>query len=219
LSLALSAQTYENSLAQTLYMDAISAAPVFAKPYPHLAVSSTLPFHRARQLDRDFPPLDRTGFFPLKELWRRGAFARLINDLESPELAEILTQKLDIELRDKPRLITIRKWSAAKDGRIHNDSPSKIATALLYLNRHWPKGDAGWLRVLRSATDFNESETEISPVYGSFFAFRRTENSWHGHKSYVGERRVVQITWLRSWDDYHRKQRRARLSWFLKGLS
>ncbi len=34
---------------------------------------------------------------------------------------------------------------------------------------------------------------EVPPVVGSFVAFRRTDNSWHGHRPYVGPRRYIMI--------------------------
>jgi hypothetical protein len=58
----------------------------------------------------------------------------------------------------------------------------------------------------------------VPPVFGSFFAFKRTENSWHGHKPFTGERRVIQTTWLRSWDDFDRKEKRGRFAFLLKRL-
>lgn len=215
--MALKTSAYEAFSPGLLHLGTIADAPVWQDPYPHVSVDSALPRSHAHELEHDFPPICRTGFFPLQEQWRQGAFARLIDDFESPEFTEIMTAKLGIELGDKPRMITIRKWSAARDGRIHNDSESKIATALLYLNPAW-RADAGRLRVLRSKTDFEQSQREISPEFGSFFAFRRTENSWHGHKPFVGERRVIQVTWLRSWEDYYRKEKRGKLSWILKSF-
>ena len=114
-------------------------------------------------------------------------------------------------------MITIRKWSALKDGRIHNDGEAKICTALLYLNPSWGGSEQGGrLRVLRGETDFENMALEVSPTYGSFFAFARTDNSWHGHKPFAGERRVIQVTWLRSWEDFHRKHKRGKLSFSLK---
>ncbi len=68
----------------------------------------------------------------------------------------------------------------------------------------------------QSAKVFEAMAEEISPVTGSLFAFRRADNSWHGHTSFVGERRVVQMTWLRSQADVDRKKSRGSLSHFFK---
>ena len=59
---------------------------------------------------------------------------------------------------------------------------------------------------------------EVSPEEGNIFAFVRGENSWHGHTPFVGERRVVQVTWLRDAAERDRKRKRGRLAWWLKGI-
>ena len=59
---------------------------------------------------------------------------------------------------------------------------------------------------------------EVSPAEGNVFAFLRSDHSWHGHTPFVGERRVVQVAWLRDASELERKRRRGRLAWWLKGL-
>jgi hypothetical protein len=167
-------------------------------------------------LRADFPEIRETGFFPEGDIGAHGTFAALLKEMKSRAVSEIVSEKLDIDLVEKPRMITIRKLSAAKDGRIHTDSESKIATLLVYLNDAWNASAEGRLRVLRDGQDFEAMVEEISPVTGSLFAFRRADNSWHGHKPFVGERRVVQMTWLRSQADIERKQQRGSLSHFFK---
>jgi len=201
-----------------LNLAALKAAPAPRAPYPHITASGLLSPTSASALAQDFPAIKKPGFFPLDLLEKKGAFATLIEDLQGPELAEILSEKLGLDLRDKPRMITVRKWSAAQDGRIHNDGEAKISTSLIYLD---PKKDnaadgSGKFRVLKSDKSFDDMAMEVNSEYGNFVAFARTENSWHGHKPFVGERRVIQITWLRSWDDYNRKHKRGHLSHFLK---
>jgi len=203
---------------QLLQLDAIARAQASRDPYPHIVASGVLPVEAAESLRRDFPAIKKTGYLPLSLLARTGAFDALLSDLESPELAALLSDKLGLNLSDKPRMITVRKWSAAKDGRIHNDGEAKIATSLIYLNDTWPEGDGGRLRVLRSDQSFDDTAAEVPPTYGTFFAFARTKNSWHGHKPFAGERRVIQTTWLRSWEDYERKEKRGRFSYFFKRL-
>lgn len=216
----LATQTYpaSESEARVLQLDAIAAAKSQRDPYPHILASGALLPEMATALRNDFPEIKKNGYLPLSLLKRKGAFDALLRDLESPELAAVLSDKLGLELRDKPRMITVRKWSAGNDGRIHNDGEAKICTSLIYLNETWPEGDGGRLRVLRSDKSFDDSAAEVPPVYGSFFAFARTENSWHGHRPFTGERRVIQTTWLRSWEDFERKDKRGRFAFFLKGL-
>lgn len=217
---SLANSTYpESATRKFLQLDRLAQAKASHDPFTFIFSHNLLPAESAADLKRDFPAIDKPGFFPLSTLDQKGAFGSLIKELEGPELAEILSEKLQIDLRDKPRMITVRKWSAAKDGRIHNDGEAKIVTALLYLNDEWQDNeDGGRFRVLKSDRSFDDSVAEIAPDFGNFAAFRRSDNSWHGHKPFAGERRVVQITWLRSWEDLQRKEKRGRLSLFLKKL-
>jgi hypothetical protein len=36
----------------------------------------------------------------------------------------------------------------------------------------------------------------VSPIGGTLLAFRRADNSWHGHQPFVGDRKVIQFNWL-----------------------
>jgi len=209
---------YQVAAPELVALDRIAAAPVAQTPYTYFVAHDILSWDEQPRLRADFPLIKRPGFFPLSILPRRGAFDELLQTLESPELSALVGDKLGIDLRDKPRLITIRQWSTAKDGYIHNDSESKIVTALFYLNETWPHGDAGAFRVLKSEHDFEDAVETIQPLYGTMVAFKRNDISWHGHQPVNGERRVVQVTWLRSWEDHARKTNRGKRAFFLKKI-
>jgi len=215
---ALATHTLPTSEKPVFQFGQLMAASPQLEPYPHIMASNCLLPEIAPALSRDFPDIRKNGYLPLSLLERQGMFDALLRDLEGPEIAAILSEKLGLELRDKPRMITVRKWSAGNDGRIHNDGEAKICTSLIYLNETWPEGDAGRLRVLRSEHSFDDTAAEVPPTFGTFFAFKRTENSWHGHRPFTGERRVIQTTWLRSWDDFDRKEKRGRFAFLLKRL-
>ncbi|RDJ20440.1 2OG-Fe(II) oxygenase [Bosea caraganae] len=199
-----------------LNLASIRAARTERQPYNYMVADHVIQPDVVEALRDDFPNIRETGFFPEQDVTAKGSFAALLNEMKSREVSEIVSGKLDIDLVEKPKMITIRKLSAAKDGRIHTDSESKIATLLVYLNDSWQASSAGRLRVLRNGQDFDDMAEEISPVVGSLFAFRRADNSWHGHTSFVGERRVVQMTWLRSQADVDRKKSRGSLSHMFK---
>ena len=202
-----------------LNLDAIARAPAAASPYPHFSLEDSLQPEAIPALMDDFPDLSQTGFLPIDDVPVRGTFATLLDDLREPAFSEAVGAKLGLDLAARPTLITVRKWSAANDGRIHTDSASKLATSLVYLNAAWNDDGTGRLRVLRSPTDFNDYTREISPVAGSLFAFRRCENSWHGHLPFIGERRVVQIAWLTDESKVAHKRRLGKFSRLLKKLN
>jgi SM-20-related protein len=199
-----------------LDIGALRAARTEQQPYNYLVAGDVIQPAAADGLRSDFPNIRETGFFPEADIGAQGTFANLLTEMKSQQVAEIVSEKLDIDLVSKPKMITIRKLSSARDGRIHTDSESKIATLLVYLNDSWQDSSEGRLRVLRNETDFDDMVEEISPVTGSLFAFRRAGNSWHGHTPFVGERRVVQMTWLRNQADIERKEHRGKLSHFFK---
>jgi hypothetical protein len=181
-----------------LNLEAVGRADVVTDPFPYLSASGVVPPDDLQNIANTFPPIDQPGIFPLSELTYGTAFARLIDDLTGPELTRLLEQKFDMQLFDKPLMITVRGLCQAKDGRIHTDSKDKLLTCLLYLNDRAWSGDGGRLRLLRDGRDLNSAIAEVAPDFGNFVAFKRTDNSWHGHARFVGPRRYVMVNWLRS---------------------
>src|SRR5206468_10693589 len=114
-----------------------------------------------------FPAIAQAGFFPIDDVPVSGAFAAMLQELQDPAFSALVGEKLGIDLVSRPTLITVRKWSAASDGRIHTDSESKIATLLVYLNADWADSGDGRLRVLKNDHDFNDYVAEINPVAGT----------------------------------------------------
>lgn len=197
--------------------DAIRSASVHTAPYHWMTGKALLQQNCIPDLRDSFPDIKVTGFHPLSQMNVEGAFATLIEEINEPGFTAAVSDSLGIDLSPYPMLITIRKISAAHEGNIHCDSESKIATLLIYLNEGWLSPE-GRFRVLRSEHDFGDYAAEISPEMGSFVAFRRADHSWHGHTPFVGERRVVQIAWVRSQADVDRKTKRHGRSSFLKNL-
>jgi hypothetical protein len=199
--------------------DALERAAVSVAPFRYLAASGVLTRDEAAGVRRDYPEITKSGYLPLSKLEQKGAFRALIADLESPRLAEILSEKLALDLKDKPRMITVRKLSKRGDGRIHNDSVAKIATMLIYLNDDWDSAEGGAIRALNRPDDMDDFAAEVSPVAGNVFAFARSETSWHGHPPFTGERYVVQTTFLTSQQELDRKENRGGLQLLLKKLN
>jgi SM-20-related protein len=197
--------------------DAIRAADVQHVPYDYMMGRGALRAEWFPELRESFPDIRVTGFHPLSQMTVKGAFAKLIEEIEGAEFTAAVSDALGTDLSPYPTLITIRKVSAAHEGRIHCDSESKIATLLIYMNEGWLSPE-GRFRVLRSEHDFNDYAAEASPEMGSFVAFRRADHSWHGHTPSVGERRVVQIAWVRSQAEIDRKTKRHNRSSFFKRL-
>lgn len=199
--------------------DALRRADVRREPYSYFVADGALTDGEAEGVRQDYPEINKPGYLPLSKLEASGEFKRLMDDLNSPLLAEILTEKFGVDFTDKPRMITVRKISQLSDGPIHNDSKSKILTMLTYLNAEWDGTGAGCIRVLNGPKDFEDFTEEVPPLQGYVFAFLRADNSWHGHLPFEGERYVVQTTFLTSQEELDRKENRGGLQYWLKKLN
>lgn len=190
------------------------------EPFPFLVAHHVLSDTLRAPLAEDFPNYRRAGFFPMDERDCGPAVRAVVQGLESAAFADRLGELLGVEnMGSLPTIVTLRKWSKETDGRIHNDSRSKVATALLYLNETWPDTGGGCFRVLTDNESFEHlAAPEVRPLYGQLAAFRRTENSWHGHPPYTGERRVIQVAWLTGMEEKRRKEKRGRFTRLVKVL-
>lgn len=198
---------------------ALKAGRTAQAPFTYLEARGVLSRDDAAAVRRDYPLIRESGFLPLSKLKGGPAFAALVADLQSETLAEALSEKLALDLRGKPRMITVRKLSKPGDGRIHNDSESKICTMLVYLNEGWDPRSGGAVRALNGPDDMDDYAAEVAPIAGNVFAFARSETSWHGHPPFSGERYVVQTTFLRSQADLDRKENRGGLQMLLKRIN
>lgn len=120
----------------------------------------------------------------------------MVEQLRSNDFAGRISAKFGLDVTRLPRTVSVRRFAEASDGNIHTDSKTKVITVLLYFNTTWTQ-PGGRLRVLRSGTDMGDYAAEVLPVGGTLFAFRRSENSWHGFPPCTGERRSLQMQYAR----------------------
>ena len=202
-----------------LNFDALRRADTRVSPFTYIIAEGALDEAEAEWVRADYPKIEKTGYLPLSKLEVSGRFKELIDDLQSPELAEVLSEKLGLDLTDKPRMITVRKHSKSAVGRVHNDSVSKICTMLVYLNDDWDSRQGGAIRALNGPDSMDDFAEEVAPLAGNVFAFARSDTSWHGHPPYAGERYVIQTTFLINEEELARKEKRGGLQLLLKKLN
>ena len=199
-------------------LSAVREAQPSSDPYNFLLASKFLKEDAVDELRRDFPVIDKPGYLTVDEVKLHGRFKQLIDELEGPELTEELSRKFGQDLHAYPRLTTIMKRSQPKYGAIHTDGPSKVMTMLVYMNDEWQQDEGGRLRVLYDEKNYEPYKLEVPPTMGTMFAFLRSDNSWHGHLPFSGERRVVQIAWVKSQADVDRKKKHNKMAQFFKGI-
>ncbi|WP_375464203.1 2OG-Fe(II) oxygenase [uncultured Methylobacterium sp.] len=197
---------------------AVRAAPLSREPYAYALAENVLRGDAIAAIRADFPDIAKPGYLTVDEVALKGRFKALIDELESDAFSKILGDKFGIDLVACPRLTTIMKRSQPKYGSIHTDGPSKVLTLLVYMNDAWDAPAAGRLRVLYDGKNYAPFAVEVPPTMGTMFAFLRADNSWHGHEPFEGERRVVQVAWLKDAAELARKKKRNRTAQFLKGI-
>jgi hypothetical protein len=197
----------------------LERAEVCHEPFPFLIANDMLPDVARAALQADFPDYRQAGFFPHVQGECGPSINRLIDEITGPVFAGAIGARLDVpDLARFPTLVTICRLLNARHGTIHTDSHSKVVTVLLYFSDRWPDTGAGCLRFLRRIDDIDNVIAEVKPLFGRLVAFRRADNSFHGHLPFEGERPVIQVAWLTSADEKLRKARRGRASRLVKKM-
>jgi hypothetical protein len=201
-----------------LQLDKFRAAPLVTDPFNYVVVRQFLSQEGLDGARRDFPTVPGPGSHPPGQLQVGGRFKALMDELLGPEFRKAVEEKFSIDLTGRPTMYTVRGFTRARDGKIHPDSETKLITVLLYLNDDSWSSEGGRLRLLRSATDLNDVIEEVEPAGGTLLVFRRADNSWHGHESYEGPRRAIQLNWVTDESVVKREQGRHGIGSVIKKL-
>jgi SM-20-related protein len=183
-----------------LDMDALKAVPLVKDPFQYFVVPAFVRPEACAEINRDYPKIAKPGSFPMAQLGYGPGFREFAEELASEEFRKAFEEKFGLDLAGRPHTITVRGQCSPRDGRIHTDTKSKIVTILIYMNSEW-EHPGGRLRLLRSSASLDDPIMEVPPAAGTLLAFKRSNNSWHGHKPFSGERRVIQFNWVTSEGD------------------
>jgi SM-20-related protein len=192
----------------------LDATSLQHRPFDHVIVRDFVSPCHVGAILHAFPSVPGPGSHMPASLNMGKPFAALLADLQGDVFRHAIERKFALDLAGKPTVTTIRGELRAADGAVHTDSRSKIITVLLYLNREW-NAPGGRLRLLRSP-DLDDLAVEIAPEAGTLVAFRRSDRSWHGHAPFIGQRRAVQMSYVRDRATALREERRHRLGTSLK---
>lgn len=201
-----------------LQIDKFRATPLKTDPFNYVVVRQFLTPEGLDAVRRDFPSVPGPGSHPPGQLEIGGSFKALMDEMLGPEFKKAVEDKFSIDLAGRPTMYTVRGFTRARDGKIHPDSETKLITVLLYLNDDaWPN-DGGRLRLLRSATDLDDFVEEVEPAGGTLLVFKREDHSWHGHESFEGPRRAIQLNWVTDESVVRREQGRHGIGSAIKSL-
>jgi Rps23 Pro-64 3,4-dihydroxylase Tpa1-like proline 4-hydroxylase len=195
---------------QLLDFGAVESTALTRDPFCFFVARDVIPAERLEAVNADYPIIETPANFDPESLDYGPAFEKVLEDLDSPAFEKLIEKKFGVDLSDTEKTITVRRYSEMSDGNIHTDHWSKVITVLLYFNPEWHQ-EGGKLRLLRSKTDIDDFVAEVTPAGGTLLGFKRSDKSFHGYKRFEGERRMVQVNWVRSGPVARQAQRLARL--------
>jgi hypothetical protein len=198
-----------------LDLQVFRSTPLTREPFQFLVVPEFINAAARVAIHADFPRIESPGSFPVDTLTFGPGFRELLEELRGPEFRVACEEKFGMDLVTRATMITVRGRCGTRDGNIHTDSANKLITVLIYMNPIWEE-PGGRLRLLRSPDDIEDMIVEVPPTQGTLVAFRRSDNSFHGHKRFIGPRRVVQFNWVTDCGFKLREIMRHRLSAWLK---
>lgn len=188
------------------------------EPFEYVVIEDFVDQEMLNAARADYPEVPGPGSHPAPQLKIGDQFQKLVDALEGDEFCKAVEDKFSIDLEGRPTMYTVRGFCRAKDGKIHTDSKTKLITILLYMNDDNWDNSGGRLRLLNNGTDLEDYVAEVEPKGGTLIAFKRSDNSWHGHHSYEGPRRAIQLNWVTDESVVQREQSRHGVSSWLKKL-
>jgi hypothetical protein len=180
-----------------LNLDRLKAAKVETSPYQYTIVPGFLSPDSVKRINATYPKIEKGGSYPIESLDANMTIKEVIAELDGPEFETVIADKFSVDLAGRPKMYSLRGYTRAKDGQIHTDSRDKIITVLLYLNDNW-KEPGGRLRILKNGHNVDDYVAEVAPDNGTLLVFKRSDNSWHGHHPFEGQRRSLQMNWMTS---------------------
>jgi len=179
-----------------LDLDKIRDATRGHDPCEYIVVPNFVRADLLAAVNEDYPDIREPGNFAPETVTYGPVFAEMLEELRSDSLKQVIAEKFEINLDGYPLQMTVRKYSELADGNVHNDSKLKVVTALIYFNESWAH-EGGRLRLVRNPNDIDDFGAEVEPSGGTLLVFKRSERSFHGFKSFAGERRSLQMYYVR----------------------
>ncbi len=203
--------------AKIINYEALENATLVKEPFPYLIVDNIIRPEVLDEVVKTFPKIEKRGSFPLNAIEHSGHFATFMQELQDEKLRDIIAKKFGMDLNDKPPMVTVRGQTTDRDGHIHTDSTDKLITVLIYMNPNW-QDEGGRIRVLYNKHDLSPYAAEVAPEAGRCLIFKVTDNCWHGHTVFNGERRSLQLNYVTSDNARNKHLKRHGFSAFLKKL-
>ncbi len=192
------------------FVEAVRAAPVLSHPFPHMRLSRVFGEGDYREILRLLPPTEHylelrhkdarlpDGTyarlrFPLigerlrkLDRERRRYWEAMSEALRDPDVAKAFAARFaEMDCESPPQTGSILRISLVRDRpgyciRPHQDVPSKLLTAQIYLPRDEKGADLGTSFYRREESGALEVDVRVPFLPNSGYAFPVTSDSWHG---------------------------------------
>jgi hypothetical protein len=197
--------TVAGSLVDHARLDArlstVTRAYAHAEPYPHAVLDDFLDPSVARQLLREFPPIDPSGWISYAHVNERKygktdrasfppTIGRVVDDLNAPPFVAWLERLTGIAgLLPDPALEGGGLHQSSRGGHLnihadftghpHRPTWRRRVNLLLYLNEDWQEDYGGHLELW--SRDMSRCVRRILPSFNRAVVFNTDPDSFHGH--------------------------------------
>jgi len=108
----------QRGIRSVIDLDEIRDAVVTHKPFDFFVASTILNDTDLAKVHGDFPDIEKPGVYPLSALECGPAFTRLIEEIRSDELVQIVGMKLGVDLVGLPMMIAVRGYVMTDADRV-----------------------------------------------------------------------------------------------------
>src|SRR6266496_5610948 len=92
----------------TLDLERFRTTPLTREPFDFLIVPEFVRAEARAAIDKDYPEVGRAGSFPIRDVTYGATFTKLIEEMRSEEFRKALEEKFNIDLTNRPDMITVR---------------------------------------------------------------------------------------------------------------
>lgn len=89
-------------------IDRLSEAPLNQDPFDHVIVPGFIRQDALESVHKDYPDVGKPGSYPVASVVCGPSFEQVLQDIQSPEMTAAIEEKFEIDLTDRPTMVTVR---------------------------------------------------------------------------------------------------------------
>ena len=100
-----------------LNLTKISETTVTKNPYEYMVINEVIEGRDLDQIINDYPNVPGPGSHPPVLFDIKGSFKKIVDELYSKEFQDIVEDKFNLSLKNRPKMYTIRGFCKKSDGK------------------------------------------------------------------------------------------------------